>query len=86
MARERKVVLEMHIPSVKTGRKRLALPDAIPAVEVSITPTKDSKNVASKIVDNFWRALKSDPDAVADACDWPVNETDLHSRHILFSF
>lgn len=54
MARERKVVLEMHIPSVKTGRKRLALPDAIPAVEVSIPSKKDSKNVASKIVDNFW--------------------------------
>lgn len=54
MARERKVVLEMHIPSVKTGRKRLALPDAIPAVEVSIPSKKDSENMASKIVDNFW--------------------------------
>jgi len=54
MARERKVVLEMHIPAVKAARKRLVLPDAIPAVEVSITPTKDSENMASKIVDNFW--------------------------------
>ena len=54
MARERKVVLEMHIPAVKAARKRLTLPDAIPAVEVSITPTKDSENMASKIVDNFW--------------------------------
>lgn len=55
MARERKVVLEMHIPAVKAARKRLVLPDAIPAVEVSIPSKKDSKyNMASKIVDNFW--------------------------------
>jgi hypothetical protein len=57
MARERKVVLEMHIPAVKAARKRLVLPDAIPAVEVSITPTKDSENMASKIVDNFWTII-----------------------------
>lgn len=57
MARERKVVLEMHIPAVKAARKRLTLPDAIPAVEVSITPTKDSENMASKIVDNFWTII-----------------------------
>ena len=31
---------------------------------------------------NFWRALASDPDAVADWCDWPVNEADLHARHL----
>lgn len=30
---------------------------------------------------NFWRAIKADPAAVADHCDWPVNEADLHSRH-----
>lgn len=30
---------------------------------------------------NFWRALKADPEAVADAADWPVNENDLHARH-----
>lgn len=57
MARERKVVLEMHIPAVKAARKRLVLPDAIPAVEVSITPTKDSENMASRIVDNFWTII-----------------------------
>lgn len=30
---------------------------------------------------NFWRALAADPSGVADACDWPVNEADLHARH-----
>ena len=44
-------------------------------------PGTETVNDASRFLANFWRALKSDPDAVADACDWPVNETDLHSRH-----
>jgi hypothetical protein len=30
---------------------------------------------------NFWRALRAEPDAVADHADWPVNENDLHARH-----
>lgn len=30
---------------------------------------------------NFWRAVQHDPDAVAQWCDWPVNEADLHARH-----
>jgi len=33
-------------------------------------------------VANFWRAVQSDPDAVAKWCDWPVNEADLHARHL----
>jgi hypothetical protein len=33
------------------------------------------------LVSNFWRALKTDPDAVAFHADWPVNENDLHARH-----
>ena len=32
-------------------------------------------------VANFWRALAHDPDAVANAADWPVNEIDLMARH-----
>lgn len=32
------------------------------------------------MVCNFWRALQSDPDAVADAAIWPCNELDLHAR------
>jgi DNA adenine methylase len=31
---------------------------------------------------NFWRAVQADPDAVAKWCDWPVNEADLHARHL----
>ena len=31
---------------------------------------------------NFWRAIRQAPDAVADAADWPVNEADLHARHL----
>jgi hypothetical protein len=33
-------------------------------------------------VANFWRAIKADPDAVAHYADWPVNEADLHARHV----
>ncbi len=38
-------------------------------------------NDADGYVANFWRAVKSDPDSVADHADWPVNENDLHARH-----
>lgn len=39
-------------------------------------------NDRNGFVCNFWRAVTADPDAVADACDWPVNEADLHARHV----
>jgi hypothetical protein len=42
----------------------------------------ENVNDADGFVSNFWRALKADPDAVADAADWPVNEADLHARHL----
>ena len=31
---------------------------------------------------NFWRSLQHDPESVAQHADWPVNETDLHARHL----
>lgn len=31
-------------------------------------------------VANFWRAVSIDPEGVANALDWPVNECDLHAR------
>lgn len=31
---------------------------------------------------NFWRALQSDPGEVTRWADWPVNEADLHARHL----
>lgn len=33
-------------------------------------------------VANFWRAVKLSPDATADWADNPVNENDLHARHV----
>ncbi len=38
-------------------------------------------NDLNAFVSNFWRAIKTDPEAVAIHADWPVNETDLHARH-----
>lgn len=32
-------------------------------------------------ITNFWRAVAVDPQAVADHCNWPVDECDLHARH-----
>ena len=32
-------------------------------------------------VANFWRAVASDPEAVAHHADWPCNENDLFARH-----
>ena len=31
---------------------------------------------------NFWRALASDPEQLAFWADYPVNEADLHARHL----
>jgi hypothetical protein len=31
---------------------------------------------------NLWRALQAAPDDVARWADWPVNENDLHARHV----
>lgn len=31
---------------------------------------------------NFWRAVQKDPGLVALWADWPVNEADLHARHL----
>jgi hypothetical protein len=42
----------------------------------------ETVNDLDGLVANFWRALRSEPDAVADHADWPVNENDLHARHI----
>lgn len=34
------------------------------------------------MVANFWRATQAAPDEVASYADWPVNECDLHARHL----
>ena len=45
-------------------------------------PRIETVNDLDCMVANFWRAVQSDPDAVAKWCDWPVNEADLHARHL----
>jgi hypothetical protein len=39
-------------------------------------------NDADGMIANFWRAVAADPEAVARAMDWPVNECDLSARHL----
>ena len=41
----------------------------------------ETVNDKDGFVSNFWRALYSDPGAVAHYADWPVCENDLHARH-----
>jgi len=41
----------------------------------------ETVNDIDALLSNFWRALQHDPEAVATAADWPVNEVDLHARH-----
>jgi hypothetical protein len=41
----------------------------------------ETVNDLDGFVANFWRAVSTDPDTVADWADWPVNENDAHARH-----
>lgn len=45
-------------------------------------PSTETVNDADGFISNFWRAIKSNPDEVAFHADWPVNENDLHARHV----
>ena len=42
----------------------------------------ETVNDADGFICNFWRATQRDSDAVAEYADWPVNEADLHARHL----
>lgn len=42
----------------------------------------ETVNDLDGLISNFWRALQSDPEGVARFADWPVNENDLHARHV----
>lgn len=44
-------------------------------------PGIETVNDVDKYLANFWRAVASNPEGVAAASDWPVNEADLESRH-----
>lgn len=45
------------------------------------SPRLETVNDANAYLSNFWRAIKAEPEAVADLCNWPVNECDLEARH-----
>lgn len=45
-------------------------------------PQIETVNDLDGFVSNFWRAVQAKPDEVAEHADWPVNENDLHARHI----
>ena len=42
----------------------------------------ETVNDIDGLLANFWRALQSAPDELARLVDWPVNEADLHARHV----
>ena len=42
----------------------------------------ETANDMDGFICNFWRALRADPDGVAEWADWPVNEDDQHARHL----
>ena len=42
----------------------------------------ETVNDKDALLCNFWRAVQADPAAVAHHADWPVNECDLHARHL----
>ena len=42
----------------------------------------ETVNDADGMLCNFWRAIANNPEQVADYADWPVNECDLHARHV----
>ena len=45
-------------------------------------PGVETINDRDTYVANFWRTLEHDPEAVAYYADSPVNEADLHARHL----
>lgn len=45
-------------------------------------PKLETVNDKDAHLANFWRAVQADPDGVARYADWPVNENDLHARHL----
>lgn len=45
-------------------------------------PGIETVNDLDCYVSNFWRAVQQAPDEVARFADWPVNEADLHARHL----
>lgn len=47
-------------------------------------PKIETTNDIDNFISNFWRAVSSEPDKVAEYADYPVLEADLHARHRWF--
>ena len=60
-------------PFFGSGAVLLARPTPFDGVE--------TVNDIDGLICNFWRAVRADPDMVADHADHPVIESDLHARH-----
>lgn len=45
-------------------------------------PKVETVNDIDCYISNFWRAIQRVPDEVAEWANWPVNEADLHARHL----
>ncbi|HOD33301.1 MAG TPA: DNA adenine methylase, partial [Holophaga sp.] len=45
-------------------------------------PKTETVNDLDGLVANFWRAIQHDPEETARWADNPVNEADLHARHM----
>lgn len=61
-------------PFFGSGAVLLARPEGFASVE--------TVNDADGLLANFWRATRFAPKEVAYHADWPVNECDLHARHL----
>lgn len=46
------------------------------------TPRVETVNDMDCYISNFWRAMQADPQELARWADWPINEADLHARHL----
>lgn len=46
------------------------------------SPRIETVNDIDVFICNFWRALQCEPDGVVHWADGPVNEADLHARHL----
>lgn len=46
------------------------------------SPGIETINDKDGFVSNFWRSVVYAPEETAQWADWPVNENDLHARHI----
>lgn len=53
---------------------------ARPERHVRMGRYREMINDKAHFVANFWRAVAAEPEAVVADMDWPINETDLHSR------